>query len=932
MKKFYRLLVFLVEFAIVAALLVVYLASRPETLAYIGEEFLKPRGIDYRALEGTLYEGFTLYDVNVSEEISIKKLAVSYTFRKLFLPVPRLDEVSVEGLHITPFATEDEGTEGLSLPSFAIRSLRATDLLIRSEVPVRIDIAAHNSVLKTNRLDAEQISVLAVTKFETARIEGRIEQSVFRGKGRLTPEPVALKPYLDYFKEPPATLEVEIESASLESATLRTRVDRLRYAEDEALSMEAIDLGLNYVYATGRFGFDATYGVRYGQNHALVEQQGMFTTEGVYATSFDAEVTQHSVGLPSETLKGELSGDLETMDARLETGGIVMKGSTRGYETFSLSAHSGALAIGFIDGLPDLLQQTVARVDANATFTRLPEPLVCGGFALDADHTAIGGSFEYAQRHAYVDAVVDPDVSSKLWQELPLRPRAPVHTFFYHAPEESMLYVDSQELSATLFRHRNAVEGWGSFYEVLFDVNGTVAEDGDTDLHIDSKIPSLYSLINELRPIEIDEYEYYDAEVHVSSRLSVTDEVRIESRVKIPWYALVFDSQHRYYGSESEIVAAVDDSRVTVEQYRLDIMGHSVHSKKPSVIAFDANGTVDIREFWIFDALRLSGRASLSEEEASLRLSSERFDYEGPEGRVSLKTDLRFAMEGNATQSLEGSITLLEGEITYLPVREFTVHDDDIIIVQDVRPPSKSKLFVNVALRSAKPIAYKTKEVDIAFSPDVTLWKEPASPLQLLGMVSVHDGWLYSGGKEFEVRPSEIYFGGAHPINPYLNLHLQYEVDYKYIGIYVTHTLSDPVFLFTSEPPMSQNDIMSYILFGTPASSSFDGAEGGSASVSAANLILGTGLKNMIGGATGVRIDTMNILTPQDGSFGFEVGARLNKQLRVLYKNDTISSIILQYSVTRAVRLDIDVRETGQGVNVIFIKDFPEWWKKRERE
>jgi translocation and assembly module TamB len=932
MKKLYMRLAFLLEFAIVAALLLVYLASRPETLAYVGEQFLKPRGIEYRALEGTLYEGFTLYDVNIGEHVSIKKLSLSYTFRKLILPTPRIDEVRVDGLHITPFATEDEEEGGPELPRLAVTTLSVRDLLVRSEVPVRIDIDAHNSRTKKGRLDAQRVIVSVATKYETARIEGRIEQSVFRGKGRLSPDPETLGPLLAYLKEPPKTLEVEIESASLESAALRTRVERLRYAEDENLSVEAIDLGLSYVYATGRFGFGAAYGVRYGQNRARVEQKGTFTTEGTYASTFDAEVTEHSVDLPSEKLTGELAGDLGAMDARLETGGIVLNGSTEDYETFRFSAHSGALAIGFIDGLPDLLQPTVVRLDANATLTLRPEPLICGGFSLDANHTAAEGSFEYAQHHAYVDAVVDPNVSSPLWRELPLRPRAPIHTFFYHDPNESMLYIDSAELSATLFRHRNALEGWGSFYQVLFDANGTVEPNGDTNLYIDSKIPSLYSLVNELHPVEIDEYEYYDAEVRISSTLSLTDELRIENRVKIPWYALVFDSQHRYYGSESEIVASVDDSRVSVERYRLDIMGHSVHSDKPSVIAFDANGTVDIREFWIFDALRLSGKASLAKQEAALRLSSERFDYEGPEGRVSLKTDLHFVMEGNATQSLEGSITLLEGEITYLPVREFTVHDDDIIIVQDVRPPSKSKLFVNVALRSAKPIAYKTKEVDIAFSPDVTFWKEPASPLQLLGMMSVYDGWLYSGGKEFEVRPSEIYFGGAHPINPYLNLHLQYEVDYKLIGIYVTHTLSDPVFLFTSEPPMSQNDIMSYILFGTPASSSFDGAEGGSAGVSAANLILGTGLKNMIGGATGIRIDTMNILTPQDGSFGFEVGARLNKQLRVLYKNDTISSIILQYSVTRAVRLDIDVRETGQGVNVIFIKDFPEWWKKKGRE
>jgi hypothetical protein len=55
---------------------------------------------------------------------------------------------------------------------------------------------------------------------------------------------------------------------------------------------------------------------------------------------------------------------------------------------------------------------------------------------------------------------------------------------------------------------------------------------------------------------------------------------------------------------------------------------------------------------------------------------------------------------------------------------------------------------------------------------------------------------------------------------------------------------------------------------------------------------------------------------------GFEVGARLNKDLRVLYKNDTISSVLVQYTVNRWLRLDADIHELGQGINAIYIKDF----------
>jgi hypothetical protein len=94
--------------------------------------------------------------------------------------------------------------------------------------------------------------------------------------------------------------------------------------------------------------------------------------------------------------------------------------------------------------------------------------------------------------------------------------------------------------------------------------------------------------------------------------------------------------------------------------------------------------------------------------------------------------------------------------------------------------------------------------------------------------------------------------------------------------------------------------------------------------------MLGAGLKGLIGGATKLQIDTMNILTTKEGGMGFEVGARLNKDFRVVYKNDTISSVLVQYTVNRWLRLDADIHELGQGINAIYIKDFRDFLPHNE--
>jgi translocation and assembly module TamB len=228
-----------------------------------------------------------------------------------------------------------------------------------------------------------------------------------------------------------------------------------------------------------------------------------------------------------------------------------------------------------------------------------------------------------------------------------------------------------------------------------------------------------------------------------------------------------------------------------------------------------------------------------------------------------------------------------------------------------------------VQITSKEPLHYHTKELDVFVQPELTVWKEPTGNIQLLGMVTIPQGTATTSGKEFTIQPSHLYFAGGDAINPYLDFTIGHEVDYKKIKIYITHKLDSPIFLFSSDPFMSQNDIMSYLLFGSPADASLN-TDGSKTAVKtdATNFMLGAGVKGLINNTTKIQIDTMNILTTQEGGMGIEVGTHLNKDLRVLYKNDTVSSVLVQYQLNRWLRLDADIHELGQGINAIYIKDF----------
>jgi translocation and assembly module TamB len=385
------------------------------------------------------------------------------------------------------------------------------------------------------------------------------------------------------------------------------------------------------------------------------------------------------------------------------------------------------------------------------------------------------------------------------------------------------------------------------------------------------------------------------------------------------------DKDNIIYGTDANMTLGIKDNTLIIDNYFFNLYGRDFFSHKKSFITYDKNSTLYIEKLWVNDGIKIDGNYTMDTDTLNLNANAKNYHYKDRDGESDIDLHVNILHDTNGSV-VEGEVELKNSFITYKPVSTGIVNDDDIILISDVKAPKKSPLFLNIRIFSQEKLHYKTQDVDVEFIPDVTIYKESKKDIELLGWVVTKQGLVYNSSSEYEIKESEIYFGGG-VINPFLHLHLYYEIDDKEIDIYVTNTLASPVMLFTSNPPMSQSDIISYLLFGTPANSSFDDDGSGSNGLNAANMILGTGLKQMIGDTTGIRVDTINLLSKKDGGLGFEVGTRLNKDVRLVLKNDDIFSMVLQLSLTRSVRLDVDVKETGQGVNIIYVKDYRDIFK-----
>lgn len=919
LKHFFVAAHFLLYSIVIAASAMMYIAFRPDGLQIVNTYFLEPMGVRYAHAEGSLLKGFTLYDVH-TQKSHAKTFVLKYDLVKMLQGEHSVESVKIEGLRIHLDDFLGEGGSIWPFPTFKLKTVEITNLQLISSYPIELDIHAKNGTYDGNELNFAVLNTTLKSRYVSAAIHGTVRQNAIAGVADVYPNAAELAPYSGRFTTLPRSVRVKISELSDHKALLHTTLDRLISKQDPSIHADAISLDFMYIYNNDYFDINALYRLVRGNDTIQTTHHLRYAIEGKMTSEFDGILTS-SFSLPSNKLHGEFSDDTDGFNATLSLDGSKMRIASKDYEHFGWKAQSTHQNISFVTSLPQAIRNGALDLSGEGTYA-LGENLLSGSIRASHDHFIFDGKFLTQNNHHTLEGALTLPSDAMLWKNWAHKPPEHFNLSISNDADTTHLNLSAEALAFSVAAQGDRVKGSGNYLGTFFDLTGSISA-AQSHLEITSVTPSLFTTLSQLETIELQKGEYYDAEIRTKTQIDLGTSVVVQSDIKIPWYAAVMDSKRAYGGTDGTMKLEYRDGNIRIDRYRFEIADHPIFTDKTSYLHLSENGDVIVDDFWIYDTLRLSGivKADLS---SDLRLQSERFSYSGPEGDAHASADIRFVRDEQGNQSLFGTLNILDATVTYLPLQEFKVMDDDIIIVQDVRPPSDVKFSINLHVIARQPIRFKTKELDLGLIPDITLWKDPTEPMQILGMMTIPSGNAVSAGKKFEIKHSEIYFGGDIPLNPYLDITIGHEVDYKKLSIYVTHTLESPIFLFSSDPVMSQNDIMSYLLFGGPANSMGGTGDKSTSTVraDATNFMLGAGLKGLINGATKLQIDTMNILTTQQGGMGFEVGARLNKDLRVLYKNDTVSSVLVQYSVNRWLRLDADIHELGQGINAIYIKDF----------
>lgn len=870
-KKIYFFLQLSTKFLLLIALVLVFVFFQKDVAPFLAKKYLKELSVEYSSLEGTLFNGVEIEDFRYKESIRAKKLNIKYNFLSLIRPTPRIASLSAEGVFIDLDKLLD--SEASSNIAFNISDIELSDsILVYNSQRANFDFSGSN-LNYMDIVDIEKIYLKLNSKYGDLELRGEVKANELKAKSSVLVSDKTLAEHAGFLTYLPQRLAVDVDINSKE-INLKTDLKSILLNNVPKLILEDVKLDFSYSIDKENFTLKTNYKAKYEEYEATVTQSALVEKNKKVTSDIKAEIINEKNQLPFDEFAVKIDYENNVTKALFSAKDISLNLLTQDFKNFSLGGDT-----------------IYAKFNAE--------------ILKDADET-------------FLQAKIYPKDEFLKYKNYDLKRFSKLNIYAHEKNKNVLLSLNSDILSLVLSGNEAKVKGSADLGSAHFEFDSDIE---NKTARVATNIASVNSFLKEVdvKPLNA----FFDAKIAAKTDIFFKDALEVYSKVEMPKYTLRLDSNRVFSGLDNSFEIFYKNNEITLKKYNLGVLERRIYSDRASKVVLNSDSNIEFKEFWIYDNVLLKGLVKTADMSADFSIKSDNFHYESKDANITFKVDLKASVGADGKQHVDGELKILDGVITYEPKKDYTITDENIIIIQDLKEQEwQNNREINIHVTSIKPIEYKAKDISATFVPDLILYQEMGSYLQIFGLVSIKNGEVNIRDKKFELEESEVYLYGGKEINPHLNLTLHfYTIDDIKIEVYITNRLNSPVIILSSKPAMSQNDILSYILFDGSASSVFN-ATSDTSKTSLNTILLGTGLKKVLNEATGVKIDTLNILTNKEGTLGYEIGTRFNKKIRIVYRNDEISSLILQYSLNKSIRIDVDVKETGQGVSIIYMKDF----------
>jgi len=274
-----------------------------------------------------------------------------------------------------------------------------------------------------------------------------------------------------------------------------------------------------------------------------------------------------------------------------------------------------------------------------------------------------------------------------------------------------------------------------------------------------------------------------------------------------------------------------------------------------------------------------------------------------PEAYVIASTDLTFAVNADSSV-VKGLVTIPEAELAPLQFNSPVSPSKDVIVIsneslQDEQKPFPTLLDINVVL--GEKVKISAVGFNSRLTGNLSVTGDTSKVVLGTGAIVIKDGKYTAYGQKLTVDNGQILFSGGAIDNPQLDVKAVRKGDDYVAGLHVQGAANNPQITLFSEPSMSQDDILAYIVLGRPI---------GEASVADAALLASaaTGLGIEGGNQMGDRIastfglDSVGIKGDGGDDTALQIGKYLSPKLYLGYGIgifEPVSTVIMRYKLSK---------------------------------
>lgn len=281
-------------------------------------------------------------------------------------------------------------------------------------------------------------------------------------------------------------------------------------------------------------------------------------------------------------------------------------------------------------------------------------------------------------------------------------------------------------------------------------------------------------------------------------------------------------------------------------------------------------------------------------------------------------------LAGNTKKSrLEGRLTIdqanihleetLPRNIKKIDVQYLNVPEEDLPHFQKIE--KKSPIELNVTLTAPQVIKVEGKNLKSEWTGSLVATGTPSN-LQLNGDIRLAQGEFDFNGKVFNLTQGNVHFGGNLDKKTTLYVVASKDIDRIKAEIIVKGLITQPVISFRSTPPLSQREILSYILFNTgisditqdqgdQLSQSFISLNSSDQTASSDDFL--SRLRNKVG------IDRLDFTTsddPNSKNVGLQVGKNITENISISVNQGMVS---LAPIIAVEAKLHKDIKAQAEG-------------------